>query len=163
MRSVEIPGPSKFQGLAEKVRLIRNYYLTSLQTPSVRAFAEKSSVGAAGASVNVLFARLRSHVKYIPDPIGFELIKSPGVMVDEINHQGWTGGDCDDFASLSYTLLKSVGIPASLAVAWYNGNSEPSHILTVVPMKDGTNLPFDLVAPQIGVTQSGVTKWALYA
>lgn len=162
MRSIEIAAPSQYQGLAEKIRLIRDYYVASMKQASVRRFAEKSSVGDMGPSINVLFTRLRSHVKYIPDHVDAELIKSPGVMVDEINAQGWSGGDCDDFASLSYTLLRSVGIPAELAVVWYDNEASPRHILAVVPMKNGEKIPFDLVAPQLGVTQKNVTKVAYY-
>ena len=153
-------------GLADKVRLIRNYYTQSLRYAQVRAFAEKASMGTAGAgkpSVNAMFAALRAVVRYIPDPVGAELIKAPWVMVDEINKQGWTAGDCDDFASLAYTLLRNVGVPAELAVAWY-GDALPRHIFAAVPLKDGkTMLPFDLVAPNIGVTKTGSTQVQYYA
>lgn len=163
MLSTEISGTSNYQGLAEKIRLIRSFYLNSLNLPSIRDFAVKSSMSAAGPSVNNLFTRLRSHLKYVPDPVGAELIQSPSVMVGQINKQGWTAGDCDDFASLAYTLLNLVGIRASLAVAWYGDNPNPSHIFVVVPMQDGSLLPFDLVAPSLGITKQGVSKWSVYA
>jgi transglutaminase-like putative cysteine protease len=152
------------EGLADKIDMIRRYYTSSLRYAQVRAFAEKSAMSKQGKpSINALFAALRSFVRYVPDPVGVELIKAPWVMIDGINKQGWTAGDCDDFASLGYALLRNVGVPAQLAVAWY-GDATPRHIFDVVPMKSGASmLPFDLVAPNLGVTKTGTTKVVYYA
>lgn len=38
-----------------------------------------------------------------------ELLRSPIIMIDEINYQGWTSGDCDDAAMLSASILASAG------------------------------------------------------
>ncbi len=165
MPATEIISGKANNGLADKIRLIRDFYVGSLRVPAVRAYAEKAGMDhkTGRPSISALFIDLRSHVRYIPDPVGAELIKNPALMISDIKRQGWTAGDCDDFASLAYTLLRSVGIAAELAVVWYGDDADPRHVLAVVPMKDRTYLPFDLVAPKLGVTKGGPSHWRLYA
>lgn len=157
MRATLSDSEKPFQGLPDKISLITGYYGESLRHAGVRSTAERFSVDELGSpNVLALFARLRSHFRYIPDPIGSELIKAPWVQVSEIEQRGYTMGDCDDAASMAYTMLHSIGVPAKLAVGWY-GRENPSHIWVEIPMKDGW-LPFDLCARQIGVTKDGATK-----
>ncbi len=148
-----------FQGLADKVALIVSYYQESLRHPSIRDTAEKFSLDETRQpNVVALFARLRSHFRYIPDPVGAELIKAPWIQADDIGQKGHTMGDCDDAASLAYTLLNSIGVPAKLAVGWYGDNEDPSHIWVEIPLSDGGWLPFDLCARQLGVTKEGARE-----
>ncbi len=152
-----------FQGLGSKIRIIQDYYSRSDLYPSVRALAERLYMSAAHrATIQALFANLRASVRYVADPVGAELIKAPWVMAQEIAARGWTAGDCDDFASLSYSLLKSVGLPAVLAVGWYN-NPLPSHIWARFARKDGSVVDFDLCAPYLGQTKPGATRVSIYA
>lgn len=157
--NVKLSESSKpFQGLDDKIALIESYYAQSLRYPSIRAMAEKSSVDNFNSpNVATLFARLRSHFRYIPDPVGSELIKAPWVQTDEISRQGYTMGDCDDAGSLAYAFLHSIGVDAKLAVGWY-GQEDPSHIWVEIPMKGGEWLAFDLCARQLGVTKEGATR-----
>lgn len=148
-----------FQGLSDKVKLITDYYFKSLRYPSIRSTAEKFSVDELNTpNVVNLFGRLRSHFRYIPDPVGSELIKAPWVQMGEINDQGYTMGDCDDAASMAYSLLHSIGVPAKLAVGWYGNYTDPSHIWVEIPLQDDKWLPFDLCARTIGVTKEGATR-----
>lgn len=62
-------------------------------------------------------------------------------MISEIEQQGYSAGDCDDQATLTYTLLNMIGIPAALRVAWY-GKTMPQHIYTVAFI-NGTWTPYD--------------------
>jgi transglutaminase-like putative cysteine protease len=147
-----------FQGLEDKVRLIADYYVKSQRYPSIRKAAEDFSLDERGQpNVVALFARLRSHVRYIPDPVGTELIKAPWVQMTEIGERGYTLGDCDDAASLAYTMLHSIGVPAQLAVGWY-GYPDPSHIWVEIPTKDGGWLAFDLCARMVGITKEGASR-----
>ncbi len=151
-----------YQGLADKVKLIETYYSESLRSPSVRKTAEKFSLDDFNKpNVAALFIRLRSHFRYVSDPVGNEYIKAPWVQTREIDTQGFTMGDCDDAASLSYCLLHSLGVPAKLAVGWY-GHEDPSHIWTEIETADGW-LAFDLCAPQLGVKKlDGLTRIERY-
>lgn len=158
----EIQSDAPYQGLDDKIELIRRYYRESLNHPSVRAAAEEfSHEPFVSPSLPALFTRLRSHFHYTPDPVGAELIKSPWVMLEEIERRGWFAGDCDDASSLAYALLNNMGVPAKLAVAW-KGGENPEHILVIVPMEGDAELPFDLTAPQLGMTHEDVTRYEIY-
>lgn len=152
-----------YAGLAAKIQIIRGYFPQSIKYPAVRSFVEKASMGKLGRpSLRALFTVLRTHFRYLPDPVGFELIKAPWAMIQEIGSLGYTTGDCDDAASLAYTLLHLVGISAKLAVGWYGGQ-DPQHIWTQVPLKDGKVVDFDLCAPTLGQTKGGQSEVKTYA
>ena len=147
--------------MADKVKLIVSYYQDSLRKPAVRAAAEEYGMDVtSNPNIVALFARLRSHFRYLPDPVGAELIKAPWVQVSEIGQRGYTVGDCDDAASLSYTMLHMAGIPAKLAVGWY-GEADPRHIWAVIPTSEGM-LPFDLCARALGESKPGATDIQYY-
>lgn len=151
-----------FQGLRDKIDVIKGYYISSLRYPSIRSLAEVGSMTKLGKpSVSALFAFLRGHTRYISDPVGAELIKAPWVMAAEMARQGWSGGDCDDLASLAYTCLQLIGKPAALAVGWYDGNVNPSHIFAIAQDTTPATV-FDLCAPSLGVTKTGVSKFEVY-
>lgn len=153
-----------YQGLADKIATIQNFYTASLSHADVRALAESLAMNAGGAlDIKGFFSKLKSLLRYIPDPTGTELIKAPWVMVDQMHETGSASGDCDDFASLAYTLLHSVGVPAELYVGWYAKSTEPSHIFVGVPQKSGGYVAFDLVANVYGQTIPGLTGVQAYA
>ncbi|MDE2040577.1 MAG: hypothetical protein KGO96_13665 [Elusimicrobia bacterium] len=155
-------GPNN--GLVAKLGAIKEGYEESLRYPAVRAFAERAAMGPLGRpSLLVLFANLRSVYRYLPDPVGVELIKSPHVMVSEIKSRGWTAGDCDDAASLVYGLLNLLGVPARLAVGWKPGQSSPSHIWVRVPETTGNFVEFDLTKPIFNGPKSGYEAIREYA
>lgn len=153
-----------FDGLSDKIAEIRHFYDTSLSYPDVRALAESLSFDSRNAlDIEGFFTKLKALTRYLPDPVGVELIKAPWVMVDEIHGHGVATGDCDDLAALAYSLLHSVGVPAELYVGWYGANEYPTHIFVGVPQKDHSYKAFDLVAPKYGVTKSGLSKVKAYA
>lgn len=148
-----------FQGLDDKVRIIVGYYGVALKYRSIRAMVERFSLDDFGnPNAVALFANLRAHFRYIPDPVGAELIKAPWIQTKEIDQLGYTMGDCDDAASLAYTALHLIGVPAKLAVGWYGDNVDPSHIWVEIPMDGGAYLAFDLCARQTGVTKAGASR-----
>jgi hypothetical protein len=153
-----------FDGLDDKISAIRGFYESSLNHPDVRALAEDLAFDAkAQLDIEGFFDKLRSLVRYLPDPTGAEFIKAPWVMVGEIHDKGYAVGDCDDLASLAYSLLHSVGVGAVLYVGWYGGHPNPSHIFVGIPQKVGGYTPFDLVADRYGQTKEGRTGVKAYA
>jgi transglutaminase-like putative cysteine protease len=152
--------PGDYNGLLDKIKLIRQYYRqTVAQYPEVRTWAE----GAVGrgdriAQLQALFNAVKSQVNYVGDPSGYqdgddfrsiELIKSPWTMIDEIDSRGFSAGDCDDQASLNYTLLKSCGFPSFIRVIWTDGSENPSHIYAVTSVNN-EDVAFDTCAPKLG-------------
>jgi len=148
-----------FQGLVDKIGLIRRYMTESLRHPGVRSYAEEINVGENGKkSLNFLFENLKRVFKYMPDPVGVEYIKAPWVLVDEIQSRGWAAGDCDDMAALSYVLMRMVGYNAGLRVGWKNGNTDPSHIWNYVKSRTGLRIDFDLTTPRLGASHPNLTR-----
>lgn len=132
----------RHNGLVQKIAFIKRCYLTSLTDPSVRTFAEEAAGrGSRLKQAKALFDVIRAKVNYVPDPVGCEMTKSPSVIVGEIHSRGYAAEDCDGQACLSYTLLKSIGIPAVLRVIWL-GDPMPQHIY-VVAFIDGREVAFD--------------------
>jgi transglutaminase-like putative cysteine protease len=150
----------QFGGLKQKIDFIRRGYPGSLTDPEVRRFAELGAGrGTRFEQVRNLYAHIKAHVAYLPDPLGVEMTKTPSVMLREIAERGGqTAGDCDDQASLSYTLLKSIGIPAKLRVVWFDGCPMPGHIFPMARV-DGDWITFDTTNKAgMGVAPRGVTK-----
>jgi len=145
-----------FGGLAEKVKFARRVYRESFAHPEVRSFAENAAgQGSRLEQARRLFSTLKNTVRYYGDPIaegsslGVEMMKAPWIMVQEIKDRGFAAGDCDDQATLSYALLKSIGIPAALRVVWFNGAQNPKHIYSMANIS-GQWTAFDTVSKYMG-------------
>ena len=156
-----------FNGLATKLAEIRaNYRRAVLQHPQVRGWAE-ASAGRGGRRIQAerLFENLRRAVNFVGDPCGFrfqgravglEYIKKPWEMISEIKSRGFSAGDCDDQAGLSYALLNSIGIPAGLRVVWRGGDM-PSHVYALAYV-DGSWLAYDTTGASMGQEIDGITR-----
>lgn len=162
--------PGEFGGLVEKIKTIRKYYRDTVAAHTdVRTWAEAAAGrGQRYDQAVALFHEVKSKVNYVGDPDSavrgpdidtIELIKSPWTMVDEIESRGFSAGDCDDQASLNYTLLKSIGFPAFLRVIWLGNNDMPSHIYAMAQI-DGEDIAFDTCAPDIGVQRPDIKQYA---
>lgn len=130
---------------------MRRFYQESLARHSeVRTVAETAAGrGSRLAQARRLFEFVRAHVNYTADSIGYEVTKAPWVMIDEIASRGFSAGDCDDQASLNYTLLKTLGIPAQFRVGWY-GKRNPQHIYIIARLNNQW-YPFDTCFNKFGV------------
>lgn len=138
-----------YNGLAHKIKFARNAYQASFMRPEVRAFAENAAGrGDRKTQAMRLFRVLRQSLNYVADHVGVEFTKSPWTMIEEIRERGFSGGDCDDQATLAYTLLNSIGIPAALRVGWY-GKEDPQHIY-IVALLNGQWVPFDTTLSEFG-------------
>lgn len=142
-----------YNGLASKINAMRRFYQESLaRHPQVRTVAESAAGrGSRLTQARRLFEFVRQHVNYTADSVGFEVTKAPWVMIDEISSRDFSAGDCDDQASLNYTLLKTLGIPARFRVGWY-GKAHPQHIY-VMALINGEWYPFDTCFSTFGVEQ----------
>ena len=82
----------------------------------------------------VLQRFMADEVPFIDDPHGFEKMVSPAELSQQIltHAPGSVGGDCDDKAVLLAAMLRSVGIPASVAFLDTDNDGEIDHAMTVV-------------------------------
>ena len=141
-----IAGP--YNGLPTKIKFIKDCYKKSMLDPRVRRLAEEwAGQGTRLLQARNLYNALQHILVYTADPVGFEMTKSPSIMLDQMegSFSNTIKGDCDDMSCLGYAMLMSIGIPARLRVAWYGNSPVPQHIYPVAFVK-GFEVPFDLTA-----------------
>lgn len=74
------------------------------------------------SEISALYEWAQEHFRYVNDPVGVELIKTPDRLQDEIDAQGYFSGDCDDASTYLAALLLSVGYPVQLVVVAPEGS-----------------------------------------
>ena len=73
---------------------------------------------------------VRDRVIYVEDPVGFEWVTAPDVMLADIMQKGRAHGDCDDHALLLATMLQTIGIRAKFeAVKLLPNDAEFNHVI----------------------------------
>jgi transglutaminase-like putative cysteine protease len=95
---------------------------------------------------------MESVFKFIRDPAGVELLRTPEYMLRQFQNYSWISGDCDDAAILAAALGKSVGIPASFIAVGFSGDSL-SHVFTVLQPRHGHGVSMDVTRPAGAVVQ----------
>ncbi len=107
---------------------------------------------------------VRDNVRYTKDPLGFEYIQTPVVLLQSIgqyrNSRGERPvGDCDDMTVLSLSLLKSIGFQVAIKVVSFTPNKKYGHVYGLV--KIGYDwVPVDCVRPDahMGWESQGHTR-----
>jgi hypothetical protein len=95
---------------------------------------------------------IKGNIQYNLDPVGQQLIKSPGKLWQE-NRMGKpnvVGGDCKSFSVFAASCLRNLGIPYGFRFASYrdrdgNVSMAPTHVYVFVPVKDGAEIIIDAV------------------
>lgn len=83
-------------------------------------------------------AWVKSHLRFVRDPNGVELLTLPRTLLKEIIARSYTSGDCDDAATLSASLLVAVGFPCRFeAVAFFSKDAPYQHVYTVAEFPGG--------------------------
>jgi transglutaminase-like putative cysteine protease len=59
--------------------------------------------------IRAIFNYVQTYMRYVADIAKVEEITAPWLHLAKIAKQGWSFGDCDDFATLTAALLRSVG------------------------------------------------------
>lgn len=118
----------------------QNYYVRRWAEKIVQGVPEKDYQGRVWA----IYDFIRRHMRYLRDPHGTELLKTPLVSL-----QLWEVGDiplldCDDVTILSLSLLKSIGFPVALRAASYQADKKFRHVYGMVKILNDW-VPLDLV------------------
>ena len=80
---------------------------------------------------------LAEYVRFVPDPLGFELLRAPDFMLNQIGTQGYAAGDCDDIAILGAALGKAVGMPARFVLIGFSPDRPWEHVFTELATERG--------------------------
>jgi hypothetical protein len=147
---------------------MKSIIIQSSKNPYVREWAKNIVArvevnNKKGEAANI-FGFVRDNVRYTRDPLGFEYLQTPPVLLEDIRlYQAGKGdrpvGDCDDMTLLSLSLLKSIGFSVAIKVVSFSSNKSFSHVYGMV--KIGYDwVPFDCVRPEkdIGWESSGHTR-----
>ncbi len=88
-------------------------------------------------------AWLARNFKFVPDPMGVELLSTPEYQLRQYRNSGVIMGDCDDAAVLGAALAKAVGIGARFVAVGFRPYPAPlTHIYTVLTGPPKRAIPF---------------------
>jgi transglutaminase-like putative cysteine protease len=80
---------------------------------------------------------LASRFRFLPDPRGVELLRTPRYMLDRIAEDGTVHADCDDAATLGAALALVIGLPARFVAVGFRARGPLSHVFTEVLTPEG--------------------------
>lgn len=150
------------------VNRMKSIIVASSRNPYVREWAKKVvarvEVNDKKGEANVIYDFVRDNVRYTRDPLGFEYIQTPPVLLEDIRlYKEGKGdrpvGDCDDMTVLSLTLLKSIGFRVAIKVVSFHANKKYSHVYGLVEIGNQW-VPVDCVRPEkdMGWESGGHTR-----
>lgn len=130
--------------------LMKKIIIDSSQDYYVRRWAEEMISGAGENEmerISSIYDYLKQTTKYVYDPDGLELIKTPHVSLQLIESGATPIMDCDDYVVLSLALLRALGFQVALRAGAYETN-DFDHIYGLVKVQGQLWLPIDLTNPQ---------------
>jgi transglutaminase-like putative cysteine protease len=71
---------------------------------------------------------VQSSLRYERDPRGGDLLHDPAELIDTVRLEGSAAGDCDDAATLTASLLESLGIPTRLTAISTRDDRKLHHV-----------------------------------
>lgn len=85
---------------------------------------------------------MRQRIRFVPDPINEQLLKTPAYLLAAIAQDGRVGADCVDVAMLGAALCMAVGIPAQFIAEAYEPlpdkmHADLVHVYTIAQTQDG--------------------------
>lgn len=84
--------------------------------------------------IDAIFGYVQNRVRYTKDVVGVETLTTPRRMIQQIQTQGFTYGDCDDKISLLGAMLESIGHPVRLIVTSQSPTREFQHVYLEVKL-----------------------------
>lgn len=141
-------------GITQTANAIRTAVNFAVRRPEIRQRAELIVFNCPErdeyCEVTRIMKWVESHFRYLKDPAGLELVKSPEVVDAEITKLGRFQGDCDDVTAYMAALLKSIGYHVKVVVIAVPGKGEAfRHIYPKVHLpKRRVWLPLEMTAKQ---------------
>lgn len=118
----------------------------------------------ASAQIPVLRAWLAANVRFVADPlIDGDVIRTPALLLMQLDKVGVMQGDCDDVATLAATLGQAVGIPARfVTLAFIEPNAPYSHVFCELQDQHGQWHELDVTEPAEKRARVQPTRRAVY-
>lgn len=152
--------PAGDAGAQRTLEIMRGLVNDSLASPLVRRAAASLTLGLGQRDVTGQARAIRrflsERMRFLPDPLGCELLHTPDYLLTEIAQRGIIQADCDDAAILSASLAKNIGIRSWFkAVSFFNDKTPYQHVYTVVQTPAGfldmdTTRPAPAPRPPLG-------------
>lgn len=90
---------------------------------------------------------LAQNFRFVPDPIGVELVRTPEYMIRQYHTFGYISGDCDDVAVLGAALGKAVGVPAKFVAIGFRTFGSLVHVFTLLLPSGSPIVSLDVTKP----------------
>lgn len=159
-----LPLPGSDLGTLLTLAQMRATVYREFLSPLVRLTASKIVAEAAGgdgvAQAEQIRDWLESHVDFLRDPDGVEMLHGPVWQIQQIQRNGNEQVDCDDVAMLSAALGKSVGLRARfVVVAFDRANAPYRHVWTELsPPSVPVWVDMDITRPMQGLPFERITR-----
>lgn len=130
--------------------IMKRLIIDSTRNFAIRQWAEKIT-GYAGDDYEMaeaIFNFVVSHCRYVPDPVGMEMLKVPEIPIQVISVGDQPALDCDDATILIGALAMAVGIPYALRAVSFD--DQFSHVYGLVKIKERGWIPIDFVVGKRG-------------
>lgn len=142
-------------GTAAVVREMRRVARDARHLPLVRKYAVRIVHGISGrdtkTQVDALRAFLLSHIQFLRDPAGVELLYTPERLLQILTDHGPPLRiDCDDVSALTAALAGAIGLRSRFVVVGFLSSSAPfSHVWTDVsaPTRHSPWYQLDITRP----------------
>lgn len=160
---VEYTIPQGDRGAYSTLRIMKRIVLEAMRDPTVLDSA-KTVIRSAGGKNREEQARhiagwISQSLRFVRDPYGIETIHTPRYMLDRIKAVGMFEADCDDYAVLSASLAKAVGLRTKFVILGFLQKGAPwSHVYTMAQTPRGW-YPFDV---SFGIPIGSITRKAYY-
>ena len=111
------------------------------------------------AQANAIAEWVRPRLRFVRDPYGIETLHTPLFMLERIHTRGMFEADCDDYAILSASLAKAVGLRTKFVVLGFFDKQSPfSHVYAMAQTQQGW-VPFDV---SFGLPPGAISRRAYY-
>ena len=128
----------------EFVYELRRMLNDGIRDPEVRRVAVSVTSPAGRNTEMDIFGYLKNHFRYVPDPIGRELVVSPRLLLNDIESIGFACGDCDDISLLVASMYGSIGHEAKIVLVDEKCDGVVDHAIACVKNGYGVWMDADL-------------------
>lgn len=151
--STLIPLSTGVRGTKTTLSAMERLVQSGIRDPEVVLFAQEqvrnqAEYGKLG-EIDAILTSVRRSMRYTPDPVGVETVKSPTFIMREIKAKGRAAMDCDDASVLAATLIRAVGVPTRFKVI-KDSPTEYTHVY-LEALVDGSWVKVDPIAREMSL------------